>query len=133
VGYDIFYLNDNGISLKGIKFWGSPIQPAYNNWAFNRQRGEAINRHWKLISSKTDILITHGPPFGILDKTNSEENTGCQDLLKKVKEIKPKYHLFGHIHEAYGIWKDENTTFINASLLDHRYKLTNVPIYIKYP
>lgn len=57
---------------------------------------------WDSIPADTDILVTHGPPFGVLDRTIQNCNAGCHYLLQKVMEIKPKYHLFGHIHEAYG-------------------------------
>ena len=121
----IIYLNDSGIKIEGINVWGSPISPWFFNWAFNRHRGEEISRHWKLIPTNTDILITHGPPYGILDKTTNLEKAGCEDLLKKINEIKPKFHLYGHIHEAYGSYDNGITTFINASVLDEKYILKN--------
>ena len=99
------YLNDSGTQIERIKFWGSPIQPYFYNWAFNRERGEQIKKHWDLIPRDTDILVTHGPPYGILDKTKRDEAVGCEELLKKILEIKPKIHAFGHIHEDYGILK----------------------------
>lgn len=127
-----FYLNDDGITIEGINIWGSPVQPWFHNWAFNRQRGADIKKHWDLIPDNTDILITHGPPFGILDRTQRGENVGCEDLLECVNKIKPKYHVFGHIHEAYGFAEKEHTTFINASVLDERYHLVNDPIIFDY-
>ncbi len=63
----IIYLNDSGISIEGIKIWGSPVQPEFFDWAFNRKRGAEIQTHWKLIPDDTDILLTHGPAFGLLD------------------------------------------------------------------
>ncbi len=71
-------------------------------WAFNRNRGKEIRKHWKLIPSDIDVLITHSPPYGILDTTKAEIHDGCEDLLKAVKQSQPKYHPVGHIHEAYG-------------------------------
>jgi len=130
--YEVIYLNDSGIRINGIYIWGSPIQPAFNNWAFNRERGIAIKKHWDLIPEKTDILITHGPPYGILDKTISGERTGCSDLQARIKKVKPWYHIFGHIHESYGICKKKHTTFINASILDRKYNINNKPVYINY-
>lgn len=125
----IIYLNDSRMEINGIKIWGSPIQPEFHNWAFNRKRGEEIKEHWDLIPSDTDILITHGPPYSILDKTINLENVGCEELLTKVQSIKPKFHLFGHVHEGYGIDKNDlGTIFINASVLDERYRLKNDPI-----
>jgi len=127
------YLNDSGIEIEGIKIWGSPITPWFHNWAFNRQRGEEIARHWELIPSDTDILITHGPPMGVLDKTLLGKRVGCEELLKKVEQIKPKLHIFGHIHEDYGVLPIKNsTTFINASSLDAAYLFMHTPIVYEF-
>ena len=128
---NVIYLNDSGCEIEGLNFWGSPVQPEFFNWAFNRKRGKEIKQHWDLIPKNTDILITHGPPYGILDKTTRNELVGCEELVKKVIEIKPKIHAFGHIHEGYGIFKNENTTFINASILNEKYIYTNDPIIIE--
>jgi len=78
----IIYLNDSGIEIEGHKIWGSPVQPEFFNWAFNRTRGIALQAHWNLIPEDTDILLTHGPAFGILDRCQSGERVGCEDLLK---------------------------------------------------
>jgi Icc-related predicted phosphoesterase len=77
-------------------------------------------------------LVKHGPPLGILDRTTDQLNVGCENLLKKVKKIKPKYHLFGHIHEGYGILNTDKTTFINGSLLNEHYQLVNQPVFIDF-
>lgn len=122
------YLCDSGITIDEVNFWGSPITPTFFNWAFNRDRGRNILKHWEKIPLDADVLITHGPPHGILDYTRSKMNVGCEELLKKVKLIKPKYHLFGHIHEAYGVYNDETTTYMNGSILDEDYSITNEPI-----
>lgn len=126
---NIFYLNDTGIEIDGINIWGSPITPEFHNWAFNRKRGEEMNNHWQLIPNNTDILITHGPAFGILDKTFHNLNVGCEELLKAVKNIQPKYHVFGHIHEAFGSLNEKETTYINTSSLDLFYKIRNTPFF----
>ncbi|QOD60890.1 metallophosphatase domain-containing protein [Polaribacter haliotis] len=128
---DLIYLNDSGCEIDGIKFWGSPIQPTFFDWAFNRKRGEEIKKHWDLIPNDTDVLITHGPPHKILDLTKKEEYVGCKELKNKVLEIKPKLHVFGHIHEAYGKTVRNNTVFVNASLLDNKYRNVNSPIEIE--
>lgn len=128
----LHYLNDSGIELEGIRIWGSPIQPWFHNWAFNRQRGEESAKHWDLIPNETDLLITHGPPMGILDKTAMGPRVGCEELMKRVKEIQPKIHTFGHIHEAYGQLIQEGTHFINASVLNLQYKLVNAPIVLDW-
>lgn len=78
------------------------------------------------IPKETNVLITHRPPFGILDRANNI-TYGCPDLLQKVLEINPRYHLFGHIHDAYGIQEIGDTTFVNAALVDEGYRLLNKP------
>lgn len=129
---DIIYLCDSGIKIKGIKIWGSPWTPTFYNWAFMKDRGIQIAKYWNLIPKTTDILITHGPPYGILDLTDRGDHAGCVDLLKKVEQIKPNYHIFGHIHEGYGVKKIGKTTFINASVLDGDYMMVNDPIVFDY-
>jgi len=125
---EIIYLNDNGTSINNINIWGSPITPKFFNWAFNRTRGEAIRKHWNLIPPDTNLLITHGPPFGILDQVANDRHVGCKDLLHTIKEIKPEVHVFGHIHESYGTTKSLGIKFINASLTNETYELINKPL-----
>ncbi len=125
---NIIYLNDSGVEINGLKLWGSPVSPWFFNWAFNRHRGEAIKKHWDLIPVDTDIVITHGPVFKILDKTTSGNHVGCEDLLARIIELQPAVHISGHIHEAYGETSLGNTKFINASILNERYKLVNKPV-----
>jgi len=116
-----------------IKIWGSPWQPEFHNWAFNLPRGEKIKEKWDMIPVDTDILITHGPPFGKLDYVPYNNiNVGCEELMKRVEEIKPKIHVFGHIHEGYGYVFDGNTHFINAAVLNGRYEFRNKPITVDW-
>ena len=129
---DIIYLNDSGIEIDDCHIWGSPITPEFFNWAFNRKRGEPIRKHWDLIPENTDILITHGPPYRILDLTIHEQHVGCKDLLQKVKQIRPKYHIFGHIHESYGSLNLSGTRFINASAVNEQYDLRHKPILFEW-
>lgn len=121
------YLYDSAIEIKGIKIYGTPYTPWFHNWAFNLRRGEPLRKKWSLIPENTDILITHGPPLGHGDLVNNSQE-GCEDLLNRIKQLKIKYHIFGHIHEKYGITKDGNTIFINASNVDENYKPINSPI-----
>ncbi len=125
---NVIYLNDTGITIEGITIWGSPITPWFFDWAFNRIRGAEIRKHWDLIPDKVDILVTHGPAYGILDRTVSDEVVGCQDLLKRIAEVKPAYHIFGHIHEGYGMLEKDGTVFINASVVDEKYYVKNKPV-----
>ena len=125
---DIILLNDSGFEFNGIKIWGSPITPWFRNWAFNRYRGQEIKKHWDMIPLDTQILITHGPPYEILDVVNRGGSVGCQDLSDKIKELKDlKLHLFGHIHESAGQTKIDGVTYSNGCLLDEYYDFTKQP------
>lgn len=132
-------LNDSGIVIQDKLFWGSPITPWYFDWAFNRNRGDDILRHWNLIPSNTDVLVTHGPCYGILDLTLDGRNVGCNDLLNAVKRIRPIAHICGHIHEAYGCMHKEFkkgkeryfVKFANAALCDTRNNLVSRPIIVE--
>jgi len=128
--HDLHYLNDSGIRLGGLNFWGSPVQPTFMNWAFNRDRGAEIRRHWALVPADTDVLMTHGPAFGILDRCYDGQRVGCEDLLATVRRIGPRIHACGHIHEGYGKTQRDGTLFLNASNLDERYRLVNPAIVI---
>jgi len=128
---NIYYLCNSFIEIEGIKFWGSPFSPQFGiGWAFNSHRAE-LKELWDIIPEKTDIVITHCPPFGINDEVKGV-NQGCAFLRDKLKEIKPKYHIHGHIHEGYGIYQDEKTVYINASIMDEFYNPCNKPIEIEY-
>jgi Icc-related predicted phosphoesterase len=130
---NIIYLNNEECVIKGIHFWGSPITPRFQNWYFMADRGEQIKKYWNLIPDNIDVLITHGPPYSILDYAIfDKKNVGCEELLKKVNEINPKYHIFGHIHGCYGkVIAGKPTNFINCSVMNEDYKITNQPIIIE--
>ena len=118
-----------------VKVWGSPWQPEFYNWAFNLPRqGWELGVHWNQIPEDTEILITHGPPFGHLDtvKSNPTFNTGCELLRERVDVVKPKIHVFGHIHTGYGYKFDGNTHFFNAAVLDENYIFSQKPMTIDW-
>ena len=125
------YLQDSGIEIEGLNIWGTPVSPRFYDWAFNKDRGEEIKKYWDLIPKNTDILITHCPPYNILDMTYSGEYVGCYDLAKKIKVIKPKICIFGHIHQSYGMIKKDGIIYINACSLDEQYKPKHEPIVIE--
>jgi Icc-related predicted phosphoesterase len=130
---NVHYLEDSEIIIDDIKFYGSPWQPEFFDWAFNLPRGKKLEEKWEMIPNDTDVLITHGPPMYILDYTLRDMiNVGCLALYNKVIQIKPKLHVFGHIHEGYGIKEQDGTMFVNASSATARYELINKPIEIKY-
>ena len=121
----LHYLEDSGVEIEGIKFWGSPVTPPFMNWSFMREPEDIVN-HWDMTPNDTDILITHGPAQGILDWVDygGQGSVGCPELLEAIERVKPKYHIFGHIHEMYGIREVGETTHICASILDGRYHPT---------
>lgn len=130
---NVHYLEDSEIVLDGIKFYGSPWQPEFFNWAFNLPRGKALAEKWDMIPYDTDVLITHGPPMGVLDYTQRDMwNVGCLHLFDKVQQVKPKLHVFGHIHEGYGVKEQNGITFVNASSATLQYNLDNKPIRAYY-
>ena len=106
-GNGIWYLENSWINIEGLKIFGSPYTPNFGNWSFMKDRNK-LERMWKdAIHVDTDIVITHGPPKGILDKSENRDGLmeccGDKSLLNKILEIQPKYHLFGHIHNCDGI------------------------------
>jgi len=129
---NVIYLQDSGCEIDGVKFWGTPVQLPFFNWAFNIPADEII-KYWDMIPADTDVLITHSPPKGIMDiSRRGREHTGSQSLYDQiVTRIKPKIHCFGHIHEGYGIQVVEDITFINASNLNEDYAVANPPILIE--
>lgn len=123
------YLQDESVSLDGVKFYGSPWQPEFFDWAFNLPRGEALKQKWEQIPGDTDVLITHGPPYGCGDQTFYGERVGCCDLAEAIKDKKPVLNLCGHIHEDYGTtWLGE-TFCINASFIDEQ-GIGNAPVVV---
>lgn len=130
---DTRILLDSEVEINGLKFWGSPYTPDFfpNRWSFNRPRGDEIKKHWDLIPDDTDILITHGPPFGIMDALEATgEHVGCQDLADAVERVRPKIHVFGHIHCGYGEQRIGNVRYINASQVNEKYRVVNKPIVV---
>jgi predicted phosphohydrolase len=126
----IDYLQDSGIEIGGLRIWGAPWQPEFLEWAFNLPRGERLREKWALIPPGTDILVTHGPPMGTLDLTPRGEPVGCEELREAVARLRPKLHVFGHIHHAHGQAVVAGTRFVNASICDEDYLPTHPPILI---
>ncbi|MBI4821598.1 MAG: metallophosphatase domain-containing protein [Deltaproteobacteria bacterium] len=112
------YLEDSGVTLEGVKFWGSPWQPAFGGWAFNLPRGRALAEKWEMIPVDTDVLITHGPPRGFGDRTFRGKKEGCDELLRCLEKVHPPIHVFGHIHEDGGLWNHQGTTVANVTTWD---------------
>ena len=110
------YLKDDLAVVEGFQIWGSPWTPDFHDWAFMLPRGDNLADKWARIPASIDILVTHGPPHGILDETHAGEHVGCRELRERVREIEPRLHVFGHIHEARGEHHGHGTHFVNASL-----------------
>lgn len=118
-----FYLCHSEIVIEGIKFYGIPL------FMGNVLSGE-YDKNIQKIPDDTHVLITHQPPYSVLDSSGTTDY-GDFVLFQKVLAIQPKYHLFGHIHDAYGVKRIDNTTFVNASILDEQYNISNKPILLE--
>lgn len=131
--HDIVILNNNSLIYQGIKFFGSPHSVEFGSWWFMMKDEELANL-WKKIPDDTDILITHGPPYSILDNTVYGVYAGSKSLWSRVTQSLPnlKYHIFGHIHEAAGTETLNGITYMNVSALNERYQFTRNPITFYY-
>jgi Icc-related predicted phosphoesterase len=137
----INYLQDESLDISKdndlpINIYGSPWQPEFYNWAFNLPKGgPGLFSKWEAIPTNTGILVTHGPPQGILDISGApynEGDLGCAILRERVNLIKPKIHVFGHIHGSFGYKFINGTHFFNASILNERYQYVNKPITFEW-
>jgi Icc-related predicted phosphoesterase len=127
----MFYVNEE--ATQDCKIYGSPWQPEFYQWAFNLPRqGEDLREKWFWIPNDTDILITHGPPFGHCDEAPYGGHVGCELLRERVDEFPPKIHVFGHIHAGYGYKFHNGTHFFNASVLGERYNYDNKPMTVDW-
>ncbi len=118
--FDATYLEDDSIMIDRLCIYGSPWTPEFCGWAFMLARGDEIKAKWDAMLDCVDILISHGPPLGMLDKVRGE-HVGCWDLKGAVERVKPKLHIFGHLHSNYGVDDNKDTVFANVSMLDDNY------------
>jgi len=135
--HGITFLLDAEKVVDGVKFYGSPWQPYFYNWAFNfkKDNSDAIEK-WNEIPQDTDVLLTHGPPKDILDVNDRGDRCGCSYLYRRIYDLKDlKAHAFGHIHEGYGtrefLFGGNKVKFINSSILDENYVIKNTPVYLE--
>ena len=125
-------LIDSGVDIEGLRIWGSPVTPLYGG-AFGKSNSEDRKRLWAQIPDGLDILITHGPPFAILDHSvQSESREGCPQLLEAVFRAFPRLHVFGHVHHGYGTLRTDDTLFVNASLMGEDGSLSRKPVVIDF-
>ena len=130
---NVYYLENNSIKLEGINIWGSPYSARFGReWAFNVNRGEDSRELWGTIPPDANIIVTHGPLFGVVDRTNNNMNVGCEDLRETVMNLEPDFHLCGHIHEARGYVQFGKTHCINGSNLSLSYEYKHKPITFDY-
>lgn len=123
------YLQDEGVTIEGLKIYGSPWQPVFCRMAFNLT-APYLRQRWAAIPDDTDVLLTHGPPHMILDRTSRGHHAGCAELVARLQTLKVKLHLFGHIHEGYGQVQKDTTVHVNAALCDLSMRLSNDPVII---
>ncbi len=121
------YLQDQAYEYRGVRFYGSPWTPELVNWAFYLDDDELRDR-WELIPDEVEVLITHTPPFGILDRNSSGRNCGCRELQRRLLNLHPRIHCFGHIHASAGTTSMNGTTFVNASMVNRRYEIVRDPV-----
>jgi predicted MPP superfamily phosphohydrolase len=136
----ITYLQDSEVKVKigderEVKIYGAPWQPDFHGWAFNLPKnGPGLSTKWEGIPDDCDILLTHGPAFGILDTVDGRrsENLGCELLAERLEVISPKIHLCGHIHTGYGYVKKGETHHFNSSVLNERYTYSQKPMTVDW-
>ena len=130
------------VQVYGIRVYGTPYMPL-QGWAFFRAHGDPIRREWERIpthdsATPIDVLLTHSPPVGHLDVVkngmNRGQHVGCPALLDCVEQrVRPKFHVFGHIHENSGLSTNDETVFINASICNDRVHVVDRPIIFDLP
>jgi len=111
----MIYLEDSETTIGGLRFYGSPWQPEFNDWAFNLPRGAPLAAMWARIPDGLDVLITHSPPDGFGDGSPIGGRAGCADLRARIETVRPRLHLFGHIHQDGGLWERDGTVLANVT------------------
>lgn len=128
----VTYLEDSSAQVQGISFYGSPYTPKMHLWAFQKERS-ALGQIWEKIPSQVDVLLTHGPPVGILDEFGENDHIGCESLLKHVVDrVKPKIHGFGHVHRAHGWKSQDGILFVNGAICDRTNIASQLGIIVEY-
>lgn len=130
----VHFIEEGLIEIEGLKIWCSAYTPAFCNWAYNLYSDEELRHHWNKIPEGIDILVTHGPAYGMLDEVfcppSYEEHKGCKELWNAVLKIKPKAHVFGHLHYHYGQLEFNGTKFYNVANCNDSYKIERQPTEI---
>jgi len=124
------YLQDEAVLAMGLNFYGTPWSPACG-WSFQLE-DDKLHGKWRMIPENVDVLVTHCPPYGILDKSTAGIHLGCPILTEILQGIRPKLHIFGHIHEGYGILRKYGTLYVNASICNRQGREDNRPIVVDW-
>ena len=120
-------LINEGVRVCGLNIWGSPV--TCDDAAYGYTTREERAKLYASIPADTHILVTHGPPYGILDREpGSPKREGCTELRLAVMRLQPRLHVFGHVHAGYGTCATEKTLFMNAALLGWTGDIENRPI-----
>ncbi len=127
------YLKDEAVVIEGVKIYGSPVVPRVGDGAFELRSDVVRAGVWKNIPDDTDVLVTHGPPYEVLDRTARGWSVGCRPLGERVQQVRPHLHLFGHVHEGYGVETRDGTTFGNAAMLGAGGKTDRKPLVFDVP
>ena len=122
---NVHYLQDEELVVDGVKFYGSPWTPEFGGWSFALRGPTHAKNVWANIPQDTQVLITHGPAHGILDRTIYGDLAGCQELFLRICDVLPKVHIFGHIHETYGFQEVAGVKHYNVSVCTVRYSPDN--------
>jgi predicted phosphodiesterase len=131
--FPIIYLQDSGTVIEDLHIWGSPWQPWFFDWAFNLRTEAELASVWAKIPESTNILLTHGPPYGIMDRVVDGRRVGCKALLERCLTLPDlRLHVFGHIHEGYGQVREGALHFVNAASVDVRYRPVNSPVVVEW-
>lgn len=123
------YLHDSGLVYDGVKFWGAPWSNKFFDWAFMGNETQLAER-WALIPDDTDVLITHGPAYGVNDLAQGRTNVGSKTLRERILEVRPLLHVSGHIHEARGVDLIGGTVCVNPSYVDGGYRPGHAPVVL---
>jgi Icc-related predicted phosphoesterase len=119
-------LVNEAAKIEGVTIWGSPVTPM-NGGVFGLSRAEDRARLYSQIPPETQILLTHTPPFGVLD---GQQHAGCPELRSAVIRLRPRLHVFGHVHNGYGTLPTKHTMFVNAALFGEHGDLDKQPIVL---
>eukprot|EP00658_Telonema_sp_P-2_P047691 TRINITY_DN36298_c0_g1_i2.p1 TRINITY_DN36298_c0_g1~~TRINITY_DN36298_c0_g1_i2.p1 ORF type:complete len:374 (-),score=77.70 TRINITY_DN36298_c0_g1_i2:62-1183(-) len=129
------YICDQMVEVEGgIRIYGTPWTPYCGRWAFQCARGSEIRAKWEQIPQGVDIVMSHGPPLGRGDGSILGLRAGCSELLQEIQErVRPKVHVFGHIHEAAGSSSDGTTVFVNAASVGNHHRIVHEPYVFDLP